>query len=71
MHFGMGLSKVVTSVRRLIVTGRSHVQGKVCGVCLNIRDTFLVLAICESLDLNFEWWEVTDRPYTRAHTNTK
>ena len=55
MHFGMGLPKVLRSVRRLIVTSRSHVHGKACGVCVNIRDTFLV----------------TDRPYTRAHTNIK
>jgi hypothetical protein len=35
VHFGMGLPKMLMSVRRLIFIGWSYVRGNVCGVCLN------------------------------------
>ena len=63
----MGLPKMIASVRPLIVTGRSHVHGKVRGVCLNIRDTFLVLVYLCKFKYKFWSWKLTHRPYTRTH----
>ena len=54
VHFGMGLPKMLTSVRPLIVIGWSYVRGNVCGVCLNCRGTFRVLGICVRLNLSFK-----------------